>query len=312
MDTLTNNSTDNNNNHHHNNDSYDIFLPNFLSCISFEDLGIYSSIQTSNKNVNTITTYSLISIECIILFLCIYQLFRFFKFGKLYLKKVIHVLIVFSMTVCIAQATKIPPVFEELLHEASFVFCSLIYFAVMLFWVDFYQKLTQGKGLLFLQQRTFVICMAVYVLLYMGVFATAQFLLYGNQVSVLPSIAVWWHLAFYAIVMIGMLCVTVFIAGTIKSMFLSVRIRFFKKTAKILALICGCFILRFLGTLLFVLIHYKPSAIPSAWDTPEGFVLIYLFDRIIPVLVFIIVMRKIPSNKSSMESLNFYTPLNDA
>jgi len=312
MDTLSNNNSNTTNNHDNNNNS--IFLPSFMSSISFEDLGIYSSVQKRHNHTNAIITYSLIAIECIILFVCIYQLFRFFKFGKLYLKKVIHVLIVFSMSVCLAQAAKIPPVFEELLHEASFVFCSLIYFAIMLFWIDFYQKLTQGKGLMFLQKRTFVICMACYVLLYMGSFAAAQCFLYGTKASVLPSIAAWWHLAFYTILMIGMLSVTVFIAGTIKSMFLNVRIRFFKKTAKILALICGCFILRFLGTLIFVLIQFKPSSIPAKWDSPEGLIVIYLFDRIIPVLVFIIVMRKIPSEKTSTESIsNFYSPLlNDA
>jgi len=292
-----------------------IIPPSFISILSFEDLGIYSSTQArNNPDTNTIISYSLISIESIILLICIYQLIRFFKNGKLYLKKVIHVLILFSMTVCIVQATNIPEIFEELLREAYFVFCSLVYFAVLLFWVDFYQKLTQGRGLLFLQQRTFVLCMVVYVLLYIGGFATAQLVLFGTENSILPSIAVWWHLAFYTAVMVGMLGVTVLIGGTIKSMFLNVRVRFFRKTAKILAVVCGCYIVRFLGTLLFVLIHYKPSMMPAEWDSPEGFLIIYVFDRIVPVIVFIIVMRKIPSPSSSTDSMaSFYTPLlNDA
>jgi len=298
-----------------NNNKTHIIPPNFISVLSFEDLGIYSSTQArNNPDTNTIISYSLLSVESIILLICIYQLLRFFKHGKLYLKKVIHILILFSMTVCIVQGTNIPAIFEEMLREAYFVFCSLVYFAVLLFWVDFYQKLTQGRGLLFIQKRTFVVYMVVYVLLYMAGFIAAQLLVYGKETSILPSIAVWWHLVFYSALMLGMLSVTLLIGGTIKSMFLNVRVRFFRKTAKMLAVVCACYIIRFIGTLSFVLIHYKPSMLPTLWDSPEGFAIIYVFDRIVPVIVFLVVMRKIPSPSSSSESLaRFYTPLlNDA
>lgn len=36
--------------------------------------------------------------------------------------------------VCILQVGNFPLIVEELLHEFAFVFCSLIYFAVLLFW----------------------------------------------------------------------------------------------------------------------------------------------------------------------------------
>jgi len=268
----------------------------FLSVLYFEDLGIHL-VQDRERDVNikTYITLSLLSIECTILLICIYQLYRFFKHGRLHLKKLTHILIALQMIVCMLQAIKISDVYEEFLGETTFAFCSLIYLVVLLFWFDFHQKLKQGSGILFLKQPAFAICIVLYVILYTSAFAVAEFLLLDSQQALkLPSYVAWWHLAFFTGTMIACLCVTIAISNTTRGLYQTVRVRFFKKTAKILSVICCCFILRFLGTLLFIFLHHKPESVPKGWDTPMGFVIIYLFDRIIPVVVFMVLMRKVP------------------
>jgi len=287
-----------------------------FNVLYFEDFGIHFTPNDQDKNVNIKTdiTIALLSIQCIILFICIFQLLRFFNYAKLYLKKVMHFLVALQMIVGILQVINIPDPWEELLDETTFVFSSLTYCAVLLFWFDFHHKLKQGKGIAFLQTRAFLICTASYVILYIGSFAFALLLLSKEEAMKLPSYIIWWHLAFYTCAMMAALTITIIIANTTMGLYFTVRIRFFKKTAKILAVVCCCFIIRFLGALLFAFIHHKRSAVPHGWDTPLGFAIIYMFDRIIPVVIFMILMRKLPSVTHPNASLsNLYAPLlNDA
>jgi len=269
-----------------------------FSVLYFEDLGIHI-VQDREKDldVKTYITLSLLSIECTILLICIYQLWRFFQHeARLRLKKLIHSLIALQMIVCLLQAVHIPDIYEEFLGETAFVFCSLIYFSVLLFWYDFHQKLKLGKGIEFIKQNPFVICIIVYILFYMGAFGTAQYLLnYYKKDFNLPAVAVWWHLALFTFLVVGIIYVTVLIFATTRRLYVSVRIRFFRRTAQILVVVCCCFFVRFLGTLLFIFLHHKPEYVMKGWDTPTGFAIIYMFDRIIPVVVFMVLMRKVPS-----------------
>jgi len=127
---------------------------NFISVLSFEDLGLYRKHHNQTRleeRTDLGVTLGLLSIECIILFICLFQLLRFILNcpGRLYLKKVVHALIALEMLVCMLQAVNIPSFYEEFLHEATFIFCSLIYFNVLLFWYDFYCKLSKGEGITF-------------------------------------------------------------------------------------------------------------------------------------------------------------------
>jgi len=288
---------------------------NFISVLSFEDLGLYNKHQnktSDEERVDLGITSTFLFIECTILLICLYQLLRFSKCaGRLYLKKVVHVLIAIEMAVCMLQAVDIPYVYEEFLHEATFIFCSLIYLIVLLFWFDFYYKLSRGEGILFLRKRSFLVSITLYILLHIGVFVATQCIVFPRQPWLLPPYVVWWHLAFYTSMMIGIFYVATRISGSIYGLYSNVRIKFFKRTAKLLVVVGCCFIIRFLGTLLFVYLHHNPTAVPAAWDTQEGFVIIYMCDRIIPVVVFMILMRKMPtsSNQGSESFSNVYSPV---
>jgi len=290
---------------------------NFISVLSFEDLGLYRKHHNQTRleeRTDLGVTLGLLSIECIILFICLFQLLRFILNcpGRLYLKKVVHALIALEMLVCMLQAVNIPSFYEEFLHEATFIFCSLIYFNVLLFWYDFYCKLSKGEGITFLRKRLFLVCIALYIILHIGAFITTQYVAFPQQPWRLPPYVVWYHLAFYTCIMLGIFYVAARISGSICGLFFNVRKRFFKKTAKLLSVVGCCFVIRFLGTLLFVFLHHNPTAVPPFWETQPGFVMIYMCDRIIPVVVFMILMRKLPSSNIGTDSdsfSNLYTPV---
>lgn len=65
--------------------------------------------------------------------------------------------------------------------------------------------------------------------------------------------------------------------------------------SQLLILVCFCFVIRVGSALLFVCIHHATHAVPTQWHTQGGFFLIYLLDRILPVIVFMILMRNTPS-----------------
>lgn len=70
-----------------------IIMYKFISVLSFEDLGIYNNNKPQDEQIDCIITWSILSLEFCILFICLFQLWRFFSVDKLYIKKVIHILI---------------------------------------------------------------------------------------------------------------------------------------------------------------------------------------------------------------------------
>jgi len=253
--------------------------------------------------------YGIVGLESVILLISFIQLIRFSKFNRLYLKKSMHTLIICQMIVCIILKTvEMSDGVRELVEEGGFVFSLLMYLAMILFWCDFHMKLTRGFGMPFLQTPTFVGLIGGYVVVYMLTFGYLKQCTFPFYFSI-----GWWHATCYGVAMIAMFWTTLSILTTIRSLYFTVRTKFFRKTAEILGLVCCCFVFRLLGSLFMI-----PGMRPSSFNSEIGLILIYLQEKIIPLCVFMILLRKVPSNgKSSSRSenlMNLYSnlPLNSA
>jgi len=269
--------------------------------LSFEALGITVNHRKDEREYPEALCMGLLAVEMVLVVVCLVQICRFWK-HRVFLKKVVHMLIILHMIACIFQAVDIAGVYKRFLHEVTFIFCSLLYLSVLLLWVDFYENLERGFRIQFLQSNTLLWFMCGYAWFYLGMWFAIHYYAFDgkDEESLLSSYTAWWHLSFYAVILVGMLQVSYCIVAMLgKSHFpiLTNRcVTFARRTSRTLGVVCFCFFLRFFSTLLFVLCQFLPVVMPQfEWDTWLGFLILYLFDRILPVLVFVILMRRVPS-----------------
>jgi len=269
-----------------------------------EDLGIHLHHQPFNKD-NSMITLGLLLLEILIVIICCIQLCRFLK-HRLFLKKLVHTLIIIQMTTCIIQAIDLPSVYSRFLHEVSFVLCSLLFFSVLLLWVDFYENMKRGFRIRVLQSHTLLWYMWIYACSYLGLWLLIEYFAFGgsNEGWVLTTYTTWWHLTFYTIATVSMIHISYSIVNMLgKSCFPALTSRclsFVRKTSRTLFFVCVCFGLRFSSTLLFAIYPHLPAFIPVVpWDSEIAFLVLYLLDRILPVVLFMILMRRVPKMTSS-------------
>jgi len=266
--------------------------------LSFADIGMLSKDQRQRENL-TVVTLVLLILEVIIACLCMVQLLRFMQY-RVFLKKVVHALIIVEMLACIFQAVDIVDiVYERFLHEATFVICSLLYLSVFLFWVDFLENLKNGSSITILRSKKLLLYMGAYACVYLGLWLAIQRAFFTDEEWRLTIISRWWHLIFYASLSIGMVRVSYSIRAMLQeSQFPILTHRCFaivKKASKTLYVVSSCFMLRSFATILFIVCQNVPLQPPMHWDSWIGFLILYLFDRILPVLVFIVLMRHVPN-----------------
>jgi len=282
--------------------------------LSFEDIGIISH-PNEKQQYPLPLVIGILMVEATIVVVCLVQLCRFMKY-RVFLKKVVHILIVLEMLACMFQAVDIPSVYKRFLHEVTFISCSLLYFSVFLLWVDFYENLKRGLRIRFLQSNSLLLFMCGYACIYLGVWTLIQHGAFSAfDEEWLTSYSIWLHLSFYASVSAGMIQVSYSIITLLRRSHYPILtnrcIGLAKRTSRTLCIVCCCFVFRFFSTLIFVLCQSLPntkSLLP--WDTWLGFLMLYLFDRILPVLAFVILMRRVPSyigndNQCSLRGINF-------
>jgi len=264
----------------------------------------YDSDSDIPENIFTVAMV-MCGLAAAIFTMTIFQLIRItrLKVDSTYFKQIVHISIALQMIGCVMQNLEIADVTDYpcwvyfAIQEFDFLTEAAAYFTLMLFWTNFYFRIVHGRVLCPFQSNVFGVCILISALLYLSLFCSFCYDYVQDDCHtgwlILRKYLYWWHVSFFIVTAIVFLVITIKIWIQIRT--LHGRFRHKRKTLKVLGFLAVLTVFRSLVDLVFEHVPETSRIAFIYWDTWVGFFAYFMLESIMPSVIFLLLLGRIPS-----------------
>jgi len=220
-----------------------------------------------------------------------------------YCKKIVHISIAIQMIGCIMQNLEIANVTQYdcwlyfAIQELNFLTEGAAYFTLLMFWTNFYFRIVHNRVLWPFQSNAFGISVTVVAAAYLSLFCWYCHKKVEDDCRtgwyILRIYLYWWHVGFFIIAAIAFLVITIKLRIQIET--LHGRFKHKRKTLKVLSVLAILTVFRSVVDGVFEHVPETNKIAFIYWDTWVGFFTYFMLESLIPSVIFLILLGKIPN-----------------